>query len=343
MIYNFRYKITWRFIGINLLSIILLACFIYAIEYIEVGVFSPPEFLMNLYCTFFCWTGSTTITFLCIRSFKKIEQTTLRIIINLGLVLIFIYFVVLGAFYLFDNTINYSFLIFYLSCTLITIAVSSVYLTIDYFNLYKEKVKETEELKRIQIENEVRILSNQVNPHFLFNSLNTLMSIIPHDAKKAVHFTESFSNVYRYALKNRNNDTVTLKDEIELIKDYCYLLKIRFGKNFKCNIDIPEDRMKAVVPAFAIQLLVENAMKHNAIGDNEPLQIDIYHENDNLIVENNINVKIYENKGTGTGLENIAKRLKYLTDRNMEVEKNAQIFKVSVPLMFTEAYESINH
>jgi LytS/YehU family sensor histidine kinase len=230
-----------------------------------------------------------------------------------------------------------------MTCTVITIGVSSVYLTIDYFKLYKNKLKETEELKRLQIESEVRILSNQVNPHFLFNSLNTLIAIIPHDANKAVHFTECFSKVYRYALKNKDKETVALREELDLVNDYCYLLKIRFGTNFRYEVSIPKQYEEAIVPPFTLQLLVENATKHNSIGDHEPLHLYVFVEDEFLVVRNNINAKINDHEGTGTGLENISKRLKYLTGKSIKIEKDARQFSVFIPVVFAEEYESDHH
>ncbi len=340
---NFIDEISWRKLLLHQAFILILTGILFGLEYITKPDCGWDGLFITYYYSFFCWNGSIAITFFCVRFIGSIEKTVLRVVINIISILIYILGVVyMSKEHFFPNS-DIEFLIDYITCTTVTTIVCTVYLTLDYFKLYKEKVNETEALKRLQVENELKILSNQVNPHFLFNSLNTLMAIIPEDAQKAVHFTESFSKVYRYSLQNRNSDTVALKEEIDLINNYCYLLKIRFGENFQCDINIPERYNEAIIPPFVIQLLVENATKHNTISQLEPLELKIWIENDCLVAQNKINKKMNNHNGTGAGLENISQRVKYLTGRKLQVLSKDEYFKVSVPLIFAEDYESDYH
>ncbi len=187
-----------------------------------------------------------------------------------------------------------------------------------------------EKLKTEVIKLEYEALKNQVNPHFLFNSLNALTSLVA-DNQDAVKFIKMLSDVYRYVLEQKDKEVVPLYREIYFVRAYAYLHKIRFGDNFKIEVEIGEGSQN-VVP-LSVQMLVENAIKHNIVSEDDPLKIKIYQKNGYVIVENNLQLKSMVKDSKKIGLENIKSRYAYLTDKEFVVEKTETDFIVKVPLL----------
>ena len=177
-------------------------------------------------------------------------------------------------------------------------------------------------------------LKNQLNPHFLFNSLNVLTSLIGENPMQAERFTTKLSKVYRYVLEQRNKDLVPITEELNFAKTYMQLLGMRFEDAVKFNIpdSISNDELK-IVP-LSLQLLLENAVKHNVVSSSKPLTINIYEEDNYLIIENNVNPKEAMGKSTKVGLQNIADRYGLITDKGVKIENNNKTFKVSLPLLY---------
>ena len=219
---------------------------------------------------------------------------------------------------------------FIISILIITFIISLIFHSISFFKELKNAILREEKLKRNILELEYASLKNQVNPHFLFNSLNALTSLVA-DNDKAVKFIKKLSDVYRYLLETKDNEIIKLSSEIEFIKSYIYLLKIRFGDNLKTEIKINKETYK-IVP-LSLQLLIENAVKHNIISEDEPLFIQIYNTKDYIIVENNMQLKIKVNNSSKIGLENIKKRYSYLTEKKVIVKKTQDKFIVKIPLL----------
>ncbi|MDD3051194.1 MAG: histidine kinase [Candidatus Cloacimonetes bacterium] len=179
-------------------------------------------------------------------------------------------------------------------------------------------------------------LKKQLNPHFLFNSFSTLMSLIEEDKHQAVTFVEEMSNVYRYILQNEGKELLKLEDEVEFIYSYSFLLKKRFGQNFNLSIALPKDVLqKNCLPTLTLQLLIENAVKHNKVSSRYPLQVKIYTENGYLVSENNLNEK-KTILSTGVGLKNIRQRYAYFTDKTIEIIHDDSKFVIKVPLLKCE-------
>ncbi len=187
-----------------------------------------------------------------------------------------------------------------------------------------------EKLKTEIVKLEYETLKNQVNPHFLFNSLNTLTSLVSEN-DDAVKFIKNLANVYRYVLDQKDKEIVSLSDEIQFVNAFLYLHKIRFGNNLQLQIDIQS--MNRMVVPLAVQMLVENAIKHNIISEEEPLKIAIYEEQDYLVVENNLQLKSVIHDSSNIGLKNIQSRYAYLTDKAFIVNSLANNFTVKVPLL----------
>ena len=216
-------------------------------------------------------------------------------------------------------------------CSLMAIAIMAVFLV---RLKYLEKVAdvENETLRAENLASRYEALENQMDPHFLFNSLNTLKSLIDVDVDKAGDFVHQLSTVLRYTLKNE--EVVTLAQELDCVRPYCQMMKIRYGDNllFDHHIDHEKYDSYYVLP-LSIQGLVENAIKHNVISTKQPLTINIMTDDDNhLIVSNKIQPKIGKEEGTGIGLANLAERYRIKWDENVEIFDDGTIFRVTLPL-----------
>ena len=177
-------------------------------------------------------------------------------------------------------------------------------------------------------------LKNQLDPHFLFNSLNVLTSLISENPQQAERFTTKLSKVYRYVLEQRNKDLVPIEEELKFAKTYMELLGMRFEEAVQFNIpdNISNNELK-IVP-LSLQLLLENAVKHNVVSTSKPLTINIYEEGSYLMITNNVNPKEAIGKSTKIGLQNIADRYGLITEKGVKIENNNKTFKVGLPLLY---------
>ena len=176
-------------------------------------------------------------------------------------------------------------------------------------------------------------MKNQVNPHFLFNSLNTLTYLIPEEPDKAVNFVQKLSKVYRYILEIRDQKIVTISDELEFLNAYVFLLKERFGENLNIDIDIPQKYYHSKIVPLSLQILFENVIKHNIISTQKPLMIKVSIQKDKLIVKNNLQKKNQVISSTSMGLQNIKNRYQFFTKKEVDVIVTADSFLVALPLV----------
>ncbi len=214
-----------------------------------------------------------------------------------------------------------------------TIMIIAIYESIYFMNELRKSVEEKEMLKRESLNAQLNALRTQVNPHFLFNNLNTLSSIIPENPNQAVEFVQQLAKVYRHILEVENERSIPLSDELEVLSAYAFLLHTRFGDNLDISIDVPKEKMgKRIVP-LSLQILMENAIKHNIVSSDKPLKVHIYAENGNLVVSNNLQKKNQVNESTGIGLDNIRNRCKILGNGEVRVTESGTSFTVSIPLI----------
>jgi len=190
---------------------------------------------------------------------------------------------------------------------------------------------ENEHLKQQNLQNELSALKNQINPHFLFNSLNSLNSLI-RDNKEATMFVKKLSFMYRYILQSGDRDLVPLKEELKFLDSYTYLIKTRYRNRFQIEIAIDETYLDRKIPPLALQLLVENAVKHNEISEIHPLKVKIYSQEDCIYVENKVRTRTTLAEGTGTGLLNLYKRYYMIRKQQIIIDKQSDIFRVKLPL-----------
>ena len=217
------------------------------------------------------------------------------------------------------------------------ILFNSLIILIKYlFDLNAEKRKielENEVLKRENLNALHESLKQQVNPHFLFNSLNTLKSLTKRNPAQAVDYIAELSSVYRYMLLHQDKKNVTLGDEIDFLKSYVYLLKIRFGDAITTEIFLPDELLDYSMPPNTLQLLIENAVKHNALSLQKPLSISIVADKDYLTVKNNLRSKKTEPSSSHLGLSNISNRYLLLKGKDIIIKKTEEEFIVLLPIM----------
>ncbi|MEO1256827.1 MAG: histidine kinase, partial [Bacteroidota bacterium] len=189
---------------------------------------------------------------------------------------------------------------------------------------------EAERLKKQSTEAQLEALRNQVNPHFLFNSLNVLISVIEENADLGVKYVGELSKVYRYLLRSEKEHLVDLKDEISFLESYIFLLKIRFQKNLdiKLQLEKVDDQQ---IPPSTLQLLIENAIKHNEVSKKHPLKITIEQQNGHITIQNSLNPRNEKAESSGVGLKNIRSRYTLLTSVAPIVESSDQYFTVRLP------------
>jgi two-component sensor histidine kinase len=214
-----------------------------------------------------------------------------------------------------------------------SLTVVAIYESIYFMNELRKSVLEKEMLKRESLHAQLDALKTQVNPHFLFNNLNTLSSIIPEDPKKAVDFVQQLAKVYRHILEVKDEQSIDLKEELDVLRAYAFLLKTRFGDNLDITIDVPPEKMQRKIIPLSLQILMENAIKHNIVSSEKPLKINVFAVNGRLVVSNNLQKKNQVNESTGIGLENIRNRYKLLGEKKVEVTENGENFTVSIPLI----------
>ncbi|WP_422107071.1 sensor histidine kinase [Winogradskyella sp.] len=200
-------------------------------------------------------------------------------------------------------------------------------------NQSKLDVIEKERLKQQSLQNELAALRNQVNPHFLFNSLNSLSLLVREDQKAAGKFINKLSFLYRYILQSKDQDLVTVKEELKFLESYVHLIKERYRDNFNVNIHINDALLQKKLPTLALQLLMENAVKHNEISNDKPLYVDVFDEGGWLVIKNKLQKRTGHIESTNTGLSNLNTRFKLQMDKNIEILKDDTHFSVKIPLV----------
>ena len=219
----------------------------------------------------------------------------------------------------------------------VTFFILAIYETIWYYSQLKKSIQEQERVKVAHIQSQLDGLRNQVNPHFLFNSLNTLNHIVEYENKNvAKDFINQLSKVYRYILDSREESTIILEEELDFVNAYVAIQKERFLDSLEVNIDVPQQYIYKKIIPLSLQLLIENAIKHNIISTKKPLTItiDIDEQNHLIRVTNNLQKKSRVLHSTKVGLENIIERYRLLSnDNSVKIETTETYFRVSIPLL----------
>jgi sensor histidine kinase YesM len=325
-----------RIIGIPLISLLMYMTFgrikgVYDNNYLE-GI------AVSFFYTIGYWEGIRKIWMILARRYPHYTQTRIRITRLVLAILVY------GAFLsvlipavsrlMFGTGCTPEIMVWgYLVGLIPTAVVLVLYEATYFFHAWKTKVQEAEALERSQLINQLDVLKAQLDPHFLFNSLNTLSSLIDEN-EPAQEYLSRLADVYRYVLLSRDRNTVSLEEEMEFVRAYLYLAKVRFQDSLQLDIHIPTSSYHHLVAPLSIQLLVENALKHNVASKESPLLIRITESEGYIRVSNEIRPKaVLHQESTKVGLQNILERYRLLSDQPVRILDQANLFEVSIPLL----------
>jgi len=219
--------------------------------------------------------------------------------------------------------------------SIIFVPVFSIYFSLHFLRHWRKSEVETERYHKENIRSQLDSLKNHLDPHFLFNNLNILASLIDKNKEASKEFIHKFAEVYRSILKSKAEDLVMVSEEMDFIQAYIYLIKTRFEENIRFYVEVSAAARGKLIPPLTIQMLLENAIKHNIITETSPLEITVTHDEDYLIVCNTLN-KSNESSPSGTGLGNIKKRYAHFTDKPVDVIEGNGKFEVRIPLLEIE-------
>jgi len=199
---------------------------------------------------------------------------------------------------------------------------------------WKKAFVQSENLKREQLHTQFESLKNHIDPHFLFNNLNILSSLIDKKNVQAQIFLDSFADVYRYVLQNKAAELVKVEKELEFLESYVYMLKQRFSGALHLEVAIPEKSKKKYIPPLSLQMLIENIVKHNVISEDSKLKINVFVEDNRyLVVKNTLKRKKPDKYSSQSGLKNISKRYNYLSDEVIQIIDDNETFTIKLPLL----------
>lgn len=221
----------------------------------------------------------------------------------------------------------------YLQPVTVSLTISLGFYAIWYYKYRQENKVKEQKIIAGTASAKFDALKNQLDPHFLFNSLNVLTSLIEEDPYQAQKFTTSLSKVYRYVLEQKNKDLVSVDEELQFAKTYVRLLKMRFEDSIVLEIPEKSSNPDAKIIPLSLQLLLENAVKHNVVTSDKPLHLKVSEENGVLVVSNNLQEKQVVKKSSGVGLANIQQRYGILTDKKVQITKTATAFSVELPIL----------
>lgn len=281
------------------------------------------------------WRGNAFITDIIDKRVSWLTDPIRRLLIGLAAAIIYTISIVLLIMYTFKWVFgfklggNVQYTLFY--SVIITLIVCLFLHGREFFLNWRKLELDTAQLRNENLTSRYESLKNQMDPHFLFNSLNVLTNLVYQDADRSAAFIRQLADVYRYVLDTRHSELVSLNEERKFVNAYLYLNRIRFGD--KLIVDDQLDGAGGWVPPLAIQMVVENAIKHNVISEEDPLTIKLLIRDGYVVVENNLQRRHQVEATTGIGLENISKRYEMISHKTIRVEETPHTFRVCLPLI----------
>lgn len=299
------------------------------------------DYVLSLLITFLIWEGNLIIDHRLNQKLPWLKRPALRLLVQFVVALVYSSLALLipmKLYNIFVCVIPPDREVFLNKISLILgLIVSVIILTIEvstqFFRNWRASLLEVERYKTESVKAQLQSLKNQVNPHFLFNNLSVLTSLVYKDQDKAADFINQLSKVYRYLLDSQDKELVKLETELEFIRSYIFLLQIRFDKNLIFETLVPTAALALYLPPLALQYMVENVIKHNEVSDEHPLKIELHLEGDKLVIKNNLQRRSHVEATSGTGLRNIRKRYTYFTEKLVEVLETPEYFIVKLPLL----------
>jgi LytS/YehU family sensor histidine kinase len=304
------------------------------------------DFLISIAITIMVWEGNLRIDHWLNRKYPWITMPGKRILVHLLISTLYSAFIILSISFIFNRFTNSlaisgkDFLkitsIILAALVLMSVLLLTLEISAQFFRHWKNSLVEIEKYRAESLQAQLQNLKNQINPHFLFNNMSVLSSLVYKDQDKAVEFINQLSRVYRYLLDNQNNELVTVDEELVFIRSYVFLLQIRFDRNLAISVEVKKEDLARLIPPMALQILIENAIKHNEASSEHPLTISVYSAEEKLVVTNNLQLRHQHEPGSQTGLQNIRARYRFFTDRPVEVLEENNSFIVKIPLLSTK-------
>lgn len=325
---------------VNKLGIAIAITLFFKIVFFRIEEFFGLDLLFILTIVIIIWQGNEAINKGLNSKYSWIENAKKRLIIQSILSILFTSIALFPVMYLLHQLrfgdgqiVNRKMVEIFPPALLFTFALLAVKIGSEFYGALKNSLLETEKYKTESANAQLQNLKNQLNPHFLFNNLSVLTSLVYKNQDKAVDFISELAKVYRYVLDTKNSELVSLNEELEFIYHYIYLQKIRFEDSISFEINIEESKKSDYLLPMCLQMLVENTIQHNETSQAHPLKVLIYTEKDSLVIENLIKPRSNNSESTKTGLKNIEQRYLFFTDKKVIVSNNGKIFKVILPLI----------
>ena len=216
---------------------------------------------------------------------------------------------------------------------ILSLGIAAFYHAKAFMQELKHSINQQNQLEKENIASQYEALKNQTDPHFFFNSLNVLSSLVDENPETAQHFIGNLSNIYRYILEQKNKELVSIEDELGFADKYIFLQKIRFEEGIHFDTDISYDQLKQNTIPLALQILLENIFKHNSISEEKPIYIKIFTEDNYLVISNNVNKKAIFQDSSRIGLDNIKARYKHFSENPVVIVNDDKQFTVKLPLI----------
>lgn len=331
------------FTFLSKIAIAVLAAFLYKLLFFRIENLFEKDWILNTLMVLMIWQGNIQIDKWLNTRYAWIKNPKKRLIIQIvastlfTTVTLFVLMYILHQIKFRDGRIiNRKMVETFIPVLSITYVVLAINISKQFFKSLKDSLLEVEKYKTESANAQLQNLKNQLNPHFLFNNLSVLSSLVYQNQDRAVDFINELSKVYRYVLDNKNAELVSLQEELGFLNHYIYLLKIRFGENITFLIKIDENTEGGYLPPMCLQMLIENTIQHNEASQANPLKVVIYTENNRLIVENPIQPRSDATDSSQMGLKNIQARYAFFTEEKIAVTQTGKIFKVVLPLIIKQ-------
>ncbi len=292
-----------------------------------------------IFLAFMIWQGNRFFLFKLQKRFDwfvhPLQKTVVLLAMNVFYTAPLVILMLLSWFEVSGNPVDWQ----VIQTTVIVCVISVVFITHVYETVFLIKQRESdmlrgEQLERAKAEAELEALKNQIDPHFMFNSLNSLSYLIDQDQSKAKHFTESLAEVYRYILSNKDRELVMLEDELDFLNKYIDLLKLRFGEALQVNFELDADgKGQFLIPPISVFIALENVVKHNELSKSAPLGVDIKQAASGLTVSNPIVKKKSLYHSTKIGLNNLNERFRITVGHGVDVNQVGGHFRLTLPLL----------
>lgn len=328
------------------IGIAILAALLYKLLFFRIEDLFEKDWILNTIMILLIWQGNIQIDKWLNTQYAWIDNPKKRLILQIVACTVFTTVTLFVIMYILHQikfgdgrVINRKMLETFIPTLCITYVVLTINISRQFFKALKDSLLEVEKYKTESANAQLQNLKNQLNPHFLFNNLSVLTSLVYKNQDKAVDFINELSKVYRYVLDNKNAELVSLQDELAFLEHYIYLLKIRFEESisFLMKFEPPNPQRgstEGYLPPMCLQMLVENTIQHNEASQANPLKVLIYTENSHLIVENAIQPRSDKTESSQMGLKNIQSRYAYFTNEKVEILNDGKVFKVILPLIF---------